>query len=50
PPTIASSSRITLDQLASIAIDELDAGDIVTVKHHSDRDYDVELSPSKRYK
>ncbi|KAJ3885200.1 hypothetical protein GG344DRAFT_70740 [Lentinula edodes] len=50
PPTIASSSRITLDQLASIAIEELDAGDIVTVKPRSDGDYDVELSPSKRYK
>ncbi|KAJ4496613.1 hypothetical protein C8R41DRAFT_918456 [Lentinula lateritia] len=32
PPTIASSSHITLDQLASIAMDELDAEDIVTVK------------------
>ncbi|EEB96471.1 hypothetical protein MPER_04390 [Moniliophthora perniciosa FA553] len=48
PPVITSSSRVTLDQLVDLAVGELDPGDVVTVKQCTDRDYDIEVSLSKK--
>ncbi|KAK7028220.1 hypothetical protein VNI00_014910 [Paramarasmius palmivorus] len=52
PPVVVASSRVTLDHLAHIAsgLENLDAGDVVTVKPRGHGEYDVEVSPSKRPK
>lgn len=49
-PVIASSSRVTLDELATLAMQlpALDPGDTLSIRPNEQGYYDLELSPSKR--